>query len=98
MNVTRTTHNREIIAFLREYGASNIHADPGGKHAKLRFSFRGQERAFPLMMGSREPDSRATKNAITDLKRMLGPPIAPELRKAQKLEDMMDDCTRRQRQ
>lgn len=63
-------HHRELIAWLQSAGAENARIEPSGKHCKLVFAWRGEERSSPI---SRTPsDRRATRNQITELRHMLG--------------------------
>ena len=64
-------HQRRIVDWLRDLGATKICvAQKRGKHPKLSFVFNGTACRVPIARSPR--DSRATKNAICQLKHKIG--------------------------
>lgn len=84
-------YQREIIGFLKGYGATGVFVVPGGKHPSLRFEFKGKARRFTI--AKTPSDNRATLNTIADLTRMLGPSdaVVPEA-ESRRLEDMLPEA------
>jgi putative component of toxin-antitoxin plasmid stabilization module len=79
-------HHRDVVDFLREYGATDIRLVPGGKHPKLTFEFRGKR--VERVMSASPGDHRTSANAIAELRRALGDPVLPEPRVPRRLDDM----------
>lgn len=84
----------EIIAFIKAHGGENVRLVHGGKHDKLLFDHNGQRRWTTV---AKTPgDFRAKQNQLSDLKRLLGPPLPPpEEKPKRRLDDMMNDITPR---
>lgn len=78
---------RETTDFLRDYGATHISVEPGGKHPKIRFTFKGKDHS--IVIPGTASDYRALENQKADIRRLLGDPMTPTLRKKRKLEDMV---------
>lgn len=64
-------HHRAMLSYLRSIGARNIRVEPGGKHNRLVFEYRGVEH-FHIIAGSPGDSVYSAKRAVADLKRMLG--------------------------
>jgi hypothetical protein len=62
---------RQIIDFLVEAGAEAPHVENGGKHPRIVFGWRGVERRY-VVAGTLGDTIRGPKNAISDLRHMLG--------------------------
>lgn len=62
---------REIVDYLGSVGASAIRIEHGGKHLKAIFLWRGAER-FYVMPCTPGDTMRGTRNAIRDIRHMLG--------------------------
>jgi len=81
-------HVRELRDYLADYGASNIHMEPGGKHNKIQFEYGGLQRSY-IVARSASTDHHAVENIKADLKRMLRPPVPIAEKQPRKLEEMM---------
>ena len=62
---------REAIAFLETSGAEHVHMTMGRKHPRVVFEWKGEE-MFYVLPGTPGDTLRGAKNAISDLRRMLG--------------------------
>ena len=61
-----------LVAELEAHGATEIEREiTGGAHQVLRFKWRGRERSF-FYPFSPSDGQRATKNALTELRKVLG--------------------------
>jgi len=83
-------HVRELYDYLKDYGATNIHLEPGAKHQKICFYFGGLERSY-LVAHKPSTDHHAIENTKATLRRMLGPPVLAEEKQPRKLEEMMNE-------
>lgn len=82
---------REITDFLKEWGAKNIRLVAGGKHPRLYYNWKGEEK-FTVFPGSAS-DTRALGNQIADLKRQLGEPIPKPTLQKRTLDTMLPKAT-----
>jgi hypothetical protein len=78
---------REVVDYLKGYGAKNIRVVPSGKHPRIKFNFKGEEKF--TVVPSTASDHRAIANQLADIRRKLGPPVPPPTLVKRKLEEMM---------
>lgn len=64
-------HARIVCDFLRSVGAENVRLGRGGKHPRVLFEWKGEER-FHTMPGTPGDTIRGPKNAIAELRHDLG--------------------------
>jgi hypothetical protein len=86
-------YQREVVDFLRDYGATTVEITPGGKHPKVEFDFRGKHRTYTI--AATPSDHRASANMISELKRMLGNPIKEPETESRRLVDMLPEAVDR---
>lgn len=63
------------MEFLQGYGAECVELRPGGRHPAIHFRWNGGLQ-FYTIAGTSSDAYHATRNAVADLKRRLGEPIA----------------------
>lgn len=69
--MTMQKHQRGIVEWLRETGAEGVHIAQSGKHPRVFFRWRGDERSY-VLPSSPGDTLRGQVNAIADLRRILG--------------------------
>lgn len=69
--MSHADYHKRIIAGLSEMGCDDIRYEIGGKHGKMRFTFRGQEYQIPVPILPSE-SRRSVLNNLTEVRRMLG--------------------------
>ena len=60
---------RDVVQMLRDAGAADVRVEPGGRHAKARFVWRGRELFYPI---PRAFKARGRQNYSAAIRRMLG--------------------------
>lgn len=83
---------RELKGFLRERYGIVARTEGGGKHARLVFSYNGQEHFRLLSRSSHSPDPHAIHNDKAEIIRSLGPPPIAEKSPTRTLDQMTEQA------
>jgi len=67
---TYREHGQALIAELESHGIRDAWIDLDGKHARVRFALKGQNRFFVFPKSS--SDRRGLQNSLTDLRKLIG--------------------------
>jgi hypothetical protein len=81
--------HREVTAWLRDYGATDVRLVAGGKHPRFEFRFAGRSHRF--VVPGTPGDHRDAVNTIAMIRRTLGAPLQRAPRTRRTMEEMMSE-------